>query len=160
VAVTAGRRGRSRLSRRRNRVALGVAGVARSAVRGSVVALLARIDRPVTTPPCAKVERAARRSRESAVRRARNATRLEGADVASGSLGPADATLIGGLARGIAAARRARVGGVERRAAGEERVREGRATVVAERSQVGDLVEQIAARVAVEGAPVRILHQV
>src|SRR5262249_51508708 len=57
---------------------------------------------------------------------------FEGADVAARADGPADATLVGRLAGGAAAARRGRFPRVDRRTAGEEPVSERRTAVVGE----------------------------
>src|SRR5262249_11820053 len=133
LAVAAGRLRSARS--RRNDVALGVTRVARGAVGGPVITLLARVDDPVPAAAAA-IRRIVRGRGECPVRRCRRAAGFEGADVTARPLGSRHVPLVGLLTRRIAAARTGGIGRVERRAASEKRMGERRAPVVLERTQV------------------------
>src|SRR5262249_57807346 len=77
---------------------------------------------------------------------------LEGADVASGPDGTHDASLIGCGARRSPAAGRGRVSGIECGAAGQERMRRGRAALVRDRGQERIRADEIAGLIAGDAA--------
>src|SRR5262249_13621536 len=140
-------------------MALGVTLVARRAVGGSVVALLAGVD--ATIPPAAgAASHAVRGCGERPLRRAGRRAALERADVAARALRATHVALVGRFTRRISAPGRPRIAGVERRTLREERVSEGGTAIVLERAQVRGLVEEVAARVAVEGAVRGVHHEV
>src|SRR5262249_5591272 len=145
-----------RSARRHHEVALVVTLVARRAVGGSVVALLAGVDNAISTAADA-ARHAVRGCGERSLRRPGCRAALERADVAARALRATHVALVGRFTGRIAAPRCPRIAGVERRTVRKQRVREGRTAIVLERAQVCRLVEEVAARVTVEGA-VRGVH--